>query len=215
MSDLSFEISPFRHSVSLVNLKFPWHREEIINELEQEEWRPFGMDTSVEHNVWTGKRYKVIHPRSRRLLAVKHYLQDQMEYVVQSLYQHKHSLHTTWQMYPWRLAQNVTMHAEFTRDLPGFENGIHLDNRMLFATGMIYLTDEHRDEWSSCFYDNYQQHNPVIIPSGFGQGWVHANDYDTWHDGWNRTDQVRYSILFALTLKFENQPTADDNPNKP
>lgn len=196
-------------------MQFPWSRDELVAELEQEQWRPFGLDTSVEHNAWPGKRYKVLHPKSPKLQEIKYHIQSQMRYVIDSLYQHRPDLHTTWQMYPWRMAQNCVMHAEFTRDFPGFENGIHLDNRMLFATGMIYLTSEHSDSWSSCFYNSCERDNPVIIPSGFGQGWIHANNHDTWHDGWNRSDQTRYSILIALTLKFEHQPTAADNLNKP
>lgn len=212
MSNFDFQIIPHRYNVSLIDMKFPWSRDVIIQELEKEDWRPFGMDTSVPHDRWPGKRYKVLHPASDILNDIRDYLQsdDIHRYMVEKLFEHKDNLQTTWQMYPWRALKNTDLHVEFTRDLPGFENGIHLDTRLLFATGMIYLTDRDDERWASCFYSDFQSSNPVMIPSGFGQGWIHANDYDTWHDGWNRTDEVRYSMLFALTLKLHSQPDPSD-----
>lgn len=212
MNNFDFVIEPLRHNVSVINMKFPWSRDEIVSELEKEDWRPFGMDTSVPHDRWPGKRYKVLNPKSHLLNTIRDFLQsgDIHRYMIEKLYENHQSLQVTWQMYPWRAIQNTSLHVEFTKDMPGFENGIHLDTRMLFGTGMIYLTEHDDERWASGFYNDLHKNNPVTIPSGFGQGWIHANDYDTWHDGWNRTDQIRYSMLFALTLRLENQPMPSD-----
>jgi len=110
---------------------------------------------------------------------------------------------------------NTQLHAEFTKDLPGFENGVHCDMRRLAATGMVYLCNGDDPEIASAFYDHPDKWSPQRVTTGYGLGWVHSNDWNTWHDGWNRSDQTRYSILRALTLKLEHQPCADDNPNKP
>lgn len=203
--------------MSLLQVDFPWQRDLLISELQKEDWRPYGMETSVEHNVWTGKRFKVHRPRSAILQQIINYFaRDSVrEYVVECLYRDKQSLQVNWQMYPWRMAQNTVLHAEFTKDLPGFENGIHCDMRRLVATGMVYLVEGDDAKVASGFYDHPDRHNEYIVPTGYGAGWIHSNDWNTWHDGWNRSDQDRYSILLGLTLKLENQPQASDNPNKP
>ena len=113
-------------------------------------------------------------------------------------------------MYPWRMSQNTILHAEFSKDMPGFENGIHCDMRRLVGTGLIYLTDRDNPDLASAFYDHPDRHNPHRVETGYGVGWVHSNDWNTWHDGWNRTNETRYSILLALTLQLKNQPQATD-----
>lgn len=217
MQDISIEITPKRHNFSQLKVNFPWTRQELIDELEQESWQPYGMETAVKHDAWTGKRYKVHRPRGQRLQQISQFfgLDSTRDYVIDCLYRDKPILQINWQMYPWRMSMNSVLHAEFTKDLPGFENGLHCDMRRLIATGMIYLADCNDENIASAFYDTPMRDNPHIVETGYGLGWVHSNDFNTWHDGWNRTDQVRYSILLALTLKLEHQPQASDNPDRP
>lgn len=217
MQEITFDITPKRHNFSQLKVNFPWPLETLIAELEKETWQPYGMETSVEHNVWTGKRFKCHRPQSQILQSIVNYWarDDVRQQVVESLYKEKEMFQVNWQMYPWRMAQNTVLHAEFTKDLPGFENGIHCDMRRLVGTGMIYLVDRDDPNLASGFYDHPNRENEHIVTTGYGMGWFHSNDWNTWHDGWNRTDQVRYSILLGLTLKLEHQPQASDNPDKP
>ena len=87
--------------------------------------------------------------------------------------------------------------------------------RRLVGTGMIYLNEGNDPRVASGFYSHPDRHDEHIVETGYGMGWVHSNDWNTWHDGWNRSDRVRYSILLGLTLKLEHQPQASDNPDKP
>lgn len=217
MQDIKIEILPKAHNYSTLKVTFPWPREELIAELEQQEWRPYGMETAVKHDVWTGKRYKVHRPTTPKLQEIVNFFRQDSarNYLIECLYRDKPILQTNWQMYPWRMSVNTELHAEFTKDLPGFENGLHCDMRRLVATGVIYLCDENNENLASCFYDTPMRDNPQIVETGYGMGWVHSNDWNTWHDGWNRTDQTRYSILLGLTLKLEHQPQATDNLDKP
>lgn len=217
MQDIRITILPERYNVSRLQVDFPWPRSEIIAELEKEDWQPYGMETAVQHDAWTGKRYKVHRPCSQILQSISRYFarDDVRDYVIECLYRDKPILQINWQMYPWRMSQNTILHAEFTKDLPGFENGLHCDMRRLVATGMIYLTEKDDERVSSCFYANPMREDPYRMSTEFGQGWVHSNDWNTWHDGWNRSEETRYSILLALTLCLEHQPQASDNPNKP
>ena len=34
----------------------------------------------------------------------------------------------------------------------------------------------------------------------------YLNYHNTWHEGWNRTDQVRYSGLLGLTINVTDLP---------
>lgn len=217
MQDIKIAIQPFHYRVSTLQMQWPWSLEDLKAELEQEDWRPYGMETAVKHDAWTGKRYKVHRPKGQRLCAIQDFFaQDSTrDYVIDCLYRDKEILQINWQMYPWRMSMNSILHAEFTRDLPGFHNGLHCDMRRLIGTGMIYLVDRDDPDLASCFYANPNYEDPVMIPTGYGRGWVHSNDWDTWHDGWNRTNEVRYSILLALTLKLQYQPEASDNLVKP
>lgn len=217
MAPISIEITPHRRNFSLMQTNFPWQLSELVEELEQEEWHPYGAATAVQHDVWTGKRFKVHDPKGSKLNQIKRYFasDEARQYVVDCLYRDKPNFAVNWQMYPWRMFQNTVMHAEFTKDLPGFENGIHCDMRRLVATGVVYLAEGDDERVSSCFYDHPDRHNPQRVETGYGKGWIHSNDFDTWHDGWNRGDKNRYSILLGLTLKLEHQPQASDTSTKP
>jgi hypothetical protein len=212
MQEIKFEIFPEDYAYSRVQTTFPWSREELIADFEQEDWKPYGAETAVKHDEWTGKRFKVHRPHSPKLQQISQFFrQDSVkDYVIECLYRDKAILQVNWQMYPWRMSTNTELHAEFTKDLPGFENGIHCDMRRLVGTGMIYLAEGDDPDSASCFYDHPDRHNPRRVTTGYGAGWVHSNDWNTWHDGWNRTDKTRYSILLGLTLKLENQPQATD-----
>lgn len=217
MQEIKLEILPKSHNYSTLKVDFPWPREELIKELEQQEWHPYGMETSVKHDAWTGKRYKVHRPTTPKLLEIQKFFASNnvRKQVIDSLYRDKPILQVNWQMYPWRMGMNTELHAEFTKDLPGFENGIHCDMRRLVATGVIYLNEGNDPRVASAFYDHPMRHNEQIVETGYGMGWMHSNDWNTWHDGWNRTDQPRYSILLGLTLLLKHQPVATDNPDKP
>lgn len=217
MSELSIEITPKRHNFSALKVNFPWTREELISELDKEKWNPYGTETAVQHDEWTGKRFKCHRPQSPILQKIINFFAEDStrDYLIECLYRDKPILQVNWQMYPWRMSQNTILHAELTKDLPGFENGVHCDMRRLVATGVIYLTDGDNPNLSSEFYDHPDRHNPYRVETGYGSGWVHSNDWNTWHDGWNRTDQTRYSILLGLTLKLENQPDASDTADRP
>ena len=217
MPNIKCEITPFHYRVSKLQMQFPWPLEDLIGELDQEDWQPYGVETAVKHDAWAGKRYKCHRPKGRRLSDIQWwFMQDSIrDYVISCLYRDKEIFPINWQMYPWRMSMNSELHAEFTKDMPGFHNGIHCDNRRLIGTGMIYLVDRDDPDLASCFYANPQRDDPVMIPTGYGAGWFHSNDWDTWHDGWNRTNEVRYSILLGLTLKLQHQPEASDNPIKP
>ena len=73
MAPISIEITPHRRNFSLMQTNFPWQLSELVEELEQEEWRPYGAETAVQHDVWTGKRFKVHDPKGSKFNQIKRY----------------------------------------------------------------------------------------------------------------------------------------------
>ena len=139
MQEIKFEIFPEDYAYSRVQMTFPWSREELIAEFDQEDWKPYGAETAVKHDAWGGHRYKVHRPKSEKLQQISQFFRQDStrDYLINCLYRDKEILQINWQMYPWRMSTNTELHAEFTKDLPGFENGIHCDMRRLVGTGMI------------------------------------------------------------------------------
>jgi len=203
----TFDVNAIDHKVAQVNFDFGSNYEEVFTALEAETgWEPYGQYavTPNHREDWQGYRYKLYNPNNPLLKEIVQYFasEETKRMVVDALYAYKSDMAEKWGMPAEQMYDNVTLHGELTKDMPGFENGIHCDFRRLVATGMIFFTNEDNVDHATHFYSNPQRDNPIQIPSNFGEGWLHANDWDTWHDGWNRTDKVRYSMLLGLTLRL-------------
>jgi len=207
LENISFDLEPINYKVLQIKFDNQHTQKEIVDHLKQEEWTPYGAETKIDHNLWQGFRYKCHRPRSAMLQQiVRYFLSDQAKRkVIDALYLQKDEFRSMWGMDPEMMMDNSVLHAEFTKDRPGFENGVHCDYRLLIGTGMVYFTDHDSIDHCTFFYDDPHRNNPMQIPSNFGQGWFHANDWNTWHDGWNRTQQDRYSMLLGLTVILKNR----------
>jgi len=207
VDNISFELKPIDSKVLQISFDNGHSQSEIIAELEKETWNPYGVETKIDHDMWGGYRYKVHRPASPMLQqTVRYFGTDQAKRkVIDALYAQKEEFTSRWGMTPDMMMDNSQLHAEFTLDKPGFENGIHCDYRLLIGTGMVYFTDHDSIDHCTFFYDDPKRNNPLQVPSDFGQGWFHANDWNTWHDGWNRTSQDRYSMLLGLTVLLKNR----------
>lgn len=206
-----------RRFVSELKLELPFERAQIIQELDSEDWVPHGDVAPVGHNPWPNTRYKCLRPQweHQALTAVSRYF-GSVEFKRQAIgwmYQEYHGIDVTWGMSAEEMCRRSRTHIEFTKDMPGFVNDIHTDYRQLIATGMIYFSEHDTPDLSSYFYTDQNRSNPTRITTAFGDGWWHMNNYDTWHEGWNRTDQVRYSGLLGLTIYTADLP--EDDPQFP
>lgn len=206
-----------RRFVSELKLELPFERAQIIQELDSEEWVPHGEVAPVGHNPWPNTRYKCLRPqwKHQALTAVSRYF-GSVEFkrrVIDWMYQEYHGIDVTWGMGAEEMCRRSRTHIEFTKDMPGFVNDIHTDYRQLIATGMIYFSDHDTPDLSSYFYTDQNRSNPTRMTTAFGDGWWHMNNHDTWHEGWNRTDQIRYSGLLGLTIYTADLP--EDDPQFP
>lgn len=81
--------------------------------------------------------------------------------------------------------------------------GLHLDNRLLVATGMVYLNKSDNTtalQQSTTFYTDQNKSNPLVIEPKFGTGWAAANTHNSWHEGHNVSSQQRYSLLLGISI---------------
>lgn len=186
------------------HVDLPCDHDQLRTELDRENWIPHGDIGAVGNNPWPGMRFKVLRPslHNRRLHEIWEFCcSDQLkQFFIDWMYLHIPNIAVDWDMHPETLFKSCHLHGEFTKDMPGFVNDIHTDYRKLVATGMIYLTNHDDPDLSTYFCDDHDRTNQLRMTTNWGDGWWHANGNDTWHEGWNRTTHVRYSILLALTI---------------
>jgi len=200
---LTFAPSP-QLRVFRLQVNLPYRTEDVIAELENENWVP-PVETSMwpEHK-WTAVRFKVCPPsaHSKILWQISNFFSsDELKrQIVNYLFEHIPGFDVEYMMNADQMCNKTIFHGEFTKDMPGFVNVMHTDYRLLVATGMVYFSTIDNPDISSYFYTSAQRDNPFRMSTEFGGGWFHANGNDTYHEGWNRTDQVRYSCLLGLTL---------------
>jgi hypothetical protein len=208
MTPYPIEILPTqKYRVAQFHIDLPYKLNDLLPELENEDWIPHGMLGEVGNNPWPGMRFKVTRPKeeSRRLRELFDYTcSDWLKKTfIDWMYVNIPNIKIDWDWHPENMFKSCHIHGEFTKDMPGFVNDIHTDYRKLVATGMIYFSDGDDPDISTYFCDDLDRKNQFRMPSGMGDGWWHANGNDTYHEGWNRTDKPRYSMLLGLTLNTE------------
>ena len=199
MSKFSLTLTPFNQIANLMRLNMPYTFNEVLLELEKEEWE------SGRHDMYNwpdGKRHKLIRPKSILLQEIFNYLSsaEPKISIINALYEHIPQCYERWRWTKDQMIRNTTLHAEFTRDLPGFYQGVHMDTKILVATSMVYLTENNDPDVATYFHSNELGDNPIQAPTDFGNGWSHLNDWNSWHSGRNYSDKPRYTILVPLTL---------------
>jgi hypothetical protein len=101
------------------------------------------------------------------------------------------------------IASFTKLQANYVLDKTMAKVVMHLDNRLLMATGMIYLTDTTdfvQSKQTTIFYTDQNKSDPMVITPKFGTGWIAANTHNSWHEGMNMSGQERYSLLLGLAI---------------
>lgn len=193
--------------VSTIKIDLPFTYDDLIVELENEVWVNPGIINNLSNDNWANTRYKVMSPKPEHKYMQQldqFFKSDELKTVfINWLYNSDSSFQYDWEWNPEEMAQHTILHGEFSKDTPGFYNVIHTDYRKLVATGIVYWANGDDPRLSSTFYDDPEgKINPMRIPTSFGGGWVHGNGNNTYHDGRNETDKMRYSTLIGLTLNI-------------
>lgn len=102
-----------------------------------------------------------------------------------------------------QMASYTALQANYVLDNSMTKIALHLDNRLLLSTGMIYLNQTNEltaAQQATTFYTDQNRSDPLMINPQFGSGWAAANTHNSWHDGKNSSVHKRYSLLLGLTI---------------
>lgn len=195
---------PRRHRVFAIHVDMPCSFPELLAELESIKWVSPGSLNPLGMDLWNAERGKCMTVTSStpNLLTIQRFLSsdETKSQIIDVMHEHIPDLAWEYNFDRQRMFDHTNLHAELTRDSAGFVNVLHTDFRLLTATGMVYLMPEDSEDLSTMFYDDANRSNPLRMTTNFGDGWWHANGNNTYHEGWNRSSQYRYSFLLGLTL---------------
>jgi hypothetical protein len=192
--------------VSKFHIDLPYTYDELLAEFENEDWVSPGMINNLGNDNWGATRFKIMNPKSenRRLTELTKFFRspELKKKFVYWLYESDTSFQYDWEWTPDEMCEHTILHGEFSKDVPGFVNVLHTDFRKLVATGLVYYAKTDDPDISTVFHDDPNRTNSFRMTTNFGDGWLHANGNNTYHEGWNRTDYPRYSTLIGLTLNI-------------
>lgn len=199
-----------RKRVFSLHIAIPFDYHDVLAELESISWHNPSQYARSGLDLWDTQRLKCLHigPELPKLYQILNQLTStQSKYLfIDAMLENVPDIAWEYDFDREQMFDCTNLHAELTRDAPGFVNVLHTDFRLLVATGMVYLTDSDNTELSTMFYTSQQRTEPLRMTTNFGDGWWHVNGNNTYHEGWNRTDRFRYSFLLGLTLNVVPRP---------
>jgi hypothetical protein len=191
----------FLHQIDLENL--PMSQFDIQQELDTAEWQSFGMTL----------RQRFSTPKTPALQDItKFMLSDQLKRTVLDKVWEDTRMLDDWQITANDMMDVTSSLVSWVNDAPGYKAGLHLDPRLVVVTGWIYFAKNNDPDLTTEFYTDNNRSNPMLMETGFGKGWILANTNNMWHDGWNKTQNNRYSMSYFILL---NTGSKNHEPNRP
>ena len=207
---MQIELINQRKRIFSLNIDIPYSYADVLEELESINWHNPREFAQSGLDLWYAQRLKCLHVGNDlpKLSHIQNALTStQAKYLyIDAMLENVPDIAWEYDFDREQMFDCTNLHAELTRDAPGFVNVLHTDFRLLVATGMVYLTDSDNTELSTMFYTSQHRTEPLRMTTNFGDGWWHVNGNDTYHEGWNRTDRFRYSFLLGLTLNVVPRP---------
>ena len=200
---MRLEISVIRNNLSSLEFVIDSPKNTVLENLAQENWIDHS-DSVVKANDGHNGRSVLPNPSSLILKDMLEFLSSETVKlkVIAQLYKDFPHIKNLWEGWTEEQMHNHTVWGgQYLKDMPGFYLGKHLDTRLQVATGLIYLNDSDNIDWSTFYYTDKAGSDQYRIPNNFGQGVIHLNEYDTWHEGYNRTNKDRYLIIMGLLIR--------------
>ena len=66
-----------------------------------------------------------------------------------------------------------------------------------------YFVEKDDPDQSTVYYTSNKFDDPLRIDNTFGNGVFHINDHTAWHEGYNKSNVTRYSLICGLLLKVK------------
>ena len=199
---MRLDISPIRNNLSSLQLTLNSPKITVIEHLEKENWIEH-KESKVKANDGHVNRSVLPHPQSPLLNDILTFISSDVikQQVIAQMYQDFPHISALWEGWSQdQMNTHTVWGGQYLRDRPGFYLETHLDTRLQVATGVIYLNDTHDIDWSTFYYTDKLKTDKLRISNDFGQGVLHINDHDTWHEGYNKTNKNRYLIIVGLLI---------------
>jgi len=199
---MRLEITPLRSNLEKLKLTIPYSKKIVLDELAKENWIDH-KDSEIKANA--GHLYRAVLPRpqSEILKELLNFVCSEQvkNQVVDTLYTDFPQIGSLWE--GWsneQMKQHTIWGGQYLKDSPGFKLEKHLDTRLQVATGLLYFTEYDNPNWSTVYYTDKIGSDKLRITNEFGEGVLHINEYDTWHEGYNKSDQDRYLMIVGLLI---------------
>jgi hypothetical protein len=199
---MRLEISPIRNNLSSLQLTLNNPQSIVIEQLEKENWIEH-KESKVKANAGHDNRSVLPQPQSPVLKDLLAFVSSDAvkRQIIAQLYQDFPHISSLWEGWTQdQMNTHTVWGGQFLKDNPGFYLETHLDTRLQVATGLIYLNDTDDADWSTFYYTDKYKTDKLRISNNFGQGVLHINDHDTWHEGYNRTTKDRYLMIVGLLI---------------
>lgn len=198
---MDLKIEKIRNNLCKVKLITPYTYNELKKEFENENW--------VNHSDWERagnphlNRSALAYPESPILQEIVNYLSSNevKKKIIDSMYSFFPEIQFNWDGWSNEKMYDVTLWGgQFLKDKPGFSIAPHIDTRIQIMTSLIYFIDGNDPNQATTFYTDKTLSEPWTAETGVGLGTLHVNDFDVWHEGCNKSEKDRYSIILGLII---------------
>lgn len=181
----------------------------VITTLDSEDWQAHAdrkEDAGLSGNPYA-ERAGLLNPKSQVLKDIMGFVNSDSvkEQLVNFVYDTQGDyISSLWEGWSKeQMLQYTFWGCMFNRDQPGFHIPLHIDTRLQIATAMIYFVEEDDPDQSTVYYTSNKFDDPLRINNTFGNGVLHINDHTAWHEGYNKSNITRYSLICGLLLKVK------------
>jgi hypothetical protein len=206
---MKLNINIIRPGIYLLDVLLDYNYSTIINELSAEDWQAHGdrKDSAGLAGDPYAERSGLLSPKSQVLKDIMDFINSNsvkkqlVNFIYATQGDYISSLWEGWSKE--QMLEYTFWGCMFNRDQPGFHIPVHLDTRLQIATAMIYFVEEDDPDQSTVYYTSDKFDNPLRIKNSIGSGVLHINDHTAWHEGYNKSNSTRYSLICGLLLKVK------------
>lgn len=206
---MNLTISTIRTGIYSLTLSLDYDYKTVVDALNSEDWQAHADrkdEAGLAGNPYA-ERAGLLNPKSQVLKDIMEFVNSNSvkEQLVNFVYEAQGDyISSLWEGWSKeQMLQYTFWGCMFNRDQPGFHIPLHIDTRLQVATAMVYFVEKDDLQQSTVYYTSNKFDEPLRISNEFGNGVLHINDHTAWHEGYNRSNVTRYSLICGLLLKVK------------
>ena len=199
-------IDTIRPGLYSLTLSLDYDYKTVVNALNSEDWQAHANrkgDAGLAGNPYS-ERSGLLNPKNKVLIDIMDFINSDAvkEQIVNFAYTTQGNyISSLWEGWSKeQMLQYTFWGCMFNRDQPGFHIPLHVDTRLQVATAMVYFVEKDDPQQSTIYYTSNKFDEPLRINNEFGNGVMHINDHTAWHEGYNKSNVTRYSLICGLLL---------------